>query len=470
MFSIAFYDKKNKELFLIRDRYGVKPLYYTIEDDTLYFASELKPLFALKKSLKKNNRYYKNFLTDTVSDHDNQTPVNDIFQVRPGHYLKLSKTKNIVEKKWYYFNDYYFNEHIFKSKKKTLLFFENLLIDSIKLRLKSDVPVCLTLSGGIDSSVLYTLIREKLKKKISVFFLKIDNPLLDESKIVTRLLKKYKDKYHLVKINKSNNLKNLISNIRSLEFPIWDTSSVAYSEVYKKINIKKYKVVIEGHGSDEQLGGYPYLINSGILSYFYKFKIKDSFKILHVSNNSIINSSFSNFIFIFEQTIKSLLKKFIKKNEPFFFDEKIKASFNYKVLPIVLRTFDRLTMKYSIENRCPFLDYRVVEFLRKLPMKYKINSLGSKAILREVLKKYENNFVYENSKKIGFTGDIVEFFRVNKKQIEKIIINSDFNFIKKKKYLNLLRKKFLNENKYVDLVKNLQVFIFDKIFDLKNKR
>ena len=71
MFSIAFYDKKNKELFLIRDRYGVKPLYYTIEDDTLYFASELKPLFAIKKSLKKNNRYYKNFLTDTVSDHDN---------------------------------------------------------------------------------------------------------------------------------------------------------------------------------------------------------------------------------------------------------------------------------------------------------------------------------------------------------------------------------------------------------------
>jgi asparagine synthase (glutamine-hydrolysing) len=298
--------------------------------------------------------------------------------------------------------------------------------------------------------------------------LKHENALLDESQIVKKLLTKYNDKCCFITIDKSNTLKNLISNIRSLEFPIWDISSVAYSEVYKRINISGYKVVIEGHGSDEQLGGYDYLINSAFLTYIYKLNIKKAFQILHLINNLITKSPLLRIFFIIEQTIKSFVKKFKSDNEPFFFNEKVKASFDYKILPIVLRAFDRLTMKHSIENRCPFLDYRVVEFLRRLPIKYKINSLGSKAILKEILKKYGNSFVYKSSKKIGFGSDLKNFFEVNKKQIKKIILKSDLANKKKYRYAKILQESFISEKKYNYFSKILQILIFNKLFNLKN--
>ena len=260
----------------------------------------------------------------------------------------------------------------------------------------------------------------------------------------------------------------MISNIRSLEFPIWDISSVAYSEVYKHININKYKVVIEGHGSDEQLGGYDYLMYSGFLTYFYKLNIKSALQVLNMLNNLIPKSPLLKFFFILENTVKNIFKKFISHNEPFFFNGKLKAAFNYKILPIVLRAFDRLTMKYSIENRCPFLDYRVVEFLRKLPIRYKINSLGSKAILREILKKYGNNFIYENSKKIGFGSDLREFFKINKQEILKTIHNSDLKESKKKNYTDILKKENISDRNYIFFSKTLQIIIFDKLFNIKN--
>ena len=125
-------------------------------------------------------------------------------------------------------------------------------------------------------------------------------------------------------------------------------------------------------------------------------------------------------------------------------------------------------MKYSIENRCPFLDYRVVEFLRKLPIRYKINSLGSKAILREILKKYGNNFIYENSKKIGFGSDLRDFFKINKQEILKTIHNSDLKESKKKNYTDILKKENISDKNYILFSKTLQIIIFDKLFNIKN--
>lgn len=403
MFAFAYLDKKTNALILGRDRFGVKPLHYFTEGSVLYFASEITPLIKIKKELKKNSIVYNSFENDTATDFDENTFVKDIFQVQKGHYL-LCRNENIIEKKWYFGKDFQFDPKIYNDKNKALNYFENLLTDAISLRLRSDVPVCLTLSSGVDSSLIYTLIREHLKVRPTLFTFTNSGSKINELDLVKKLTSEYKDNLEVIKINKTITPDNVRQSLRFLEFPIWDASGLAYMSIYKAIHHKHFKVVIEGHGSDELLGGYPYLLESAIAEYILKSNFIKAYILTQglVDTEVSESSVFRRFLYIIKKTY--LDKGFIKN-----FNKAINYAFDYKILPIVLRTFDRLTMSASVESRSPFMDYRVVEFLKDLPLKYKFSEIGNKAILREILKKYKKEYIYKNKKKIGFGLDIKKY-------------------------------------------------------------
>jgi len=435
MFAFAFFDKSQKKLVLARDRFGIKPLYYLIQNDILYFSSEMKPLINIKNKLEKNFNVYDNFVKYSATDYNEETFIKDIFQVKKGHCL-VCKNSKFLNKQWYFGNDYNFDTSVFKNKKRTINLTEELLTDAISLRLRADVPLCITLSGGTDSTTIYTLIKEKLKFNIKPFTFIHPGSETNEQEKVEKLTSFYNDTVYCIRSDYKKGIKDIKEALDYLEFPIWNPSAIAYMDTYKKISKNGFKVVIEGHGGDEQLGGYPYMIKDAVFELIKKKKFLKAaalLKIFRQTANPGLSQKAS-----FSKVVFSVLKQIVKgKVSDVNFQESIEEAFNFRILPIVLRAFDRLTMRSSVESRCPFMDYRLVEFFNKMPLKYKVSSLGSKAILREILKKYKKDFIYKNRSKMGFAADLPAFFKDRK---TKDYFKECIYKFKEKRYKDLKKK------------------------------
>lgn len=432
MFSVAWYESKSQQLTLFRDRFGVKPLYYMRHEGNFYFSSELKPLLKQKHSYTLNKGPFENFINRTISDYDEQTGIEDIFQLKHGHYLTIDlRTQFISEqKRWYQFNDYP-QRNSYSNFKGFVNRLEELLTDSIKLRLRSDIEVGLTLSGGLDSSTIYTLAKENLGAKLKCFTVSHLDAPTDESHLVKKLTSEYGDELIILEDSGKYSLDQLRDSLSNVEFPVWNSSCLAYDAIYREIKKHNIRVIIEGHGSDEQLGGYPYMIQ---LAYFTLLKEK---KFLHalktrkvyqeVLNKNLNEHFYSQKNWFWHEFIKPPLKKIRRGTsglEQYDFNSAMKQSFDTNIIPLAMRGFDRFTMKNTIESRSPFMDYRIVEFLRGAPIEYKVTSIGSKAPLRTILKKYNKDYIYKTKAKMGFAGNCPEFYtEPNLSKIRNIIDN-----------------------------------------------
>ena len=443
MFAFAFYNRE--KLYLVRDRFGIKPLYYSIVNNSVLFSSEFKCLVDYCGNINWNKNFEKSYLKFTATDFDENTPIEGIMQVEPGHYLEISKGK-IKKIKWYKYNDTIYNKEYFKYKKKNEILseFENLLVDSIKIRLISDVPLCMTLSGGVDSSLLYTLIKDRLKKDVKIFSFSHPSKETDESKIVKKLASEYNDKVEFIYQNENYNLDDLYEMNKILDYPSWGFDSLAFDSVYKCIKSNGYTVVIEGHGSDELFGGYPYMIEPLIYNKFISLDFKSSYRTFNSYLKTLDQSNdiLSKFYLILKILLKGIL--FMRARN---FRKNIELSFDHTILPIVLRTFDRITMSNSLENRCPYLDYRIVEFSRSMPDHFLFNSIGTKSILRMILRKYNKQFVYDNKRKLGFSIDLRSLLKNTKSKNDLMqffenegLDNENKSFIVRKSNMKILKK------------------------------
>lgn len=409
MFAFAWYNQKKKQLVLVRDRFGVKPLYYMQVSSKFYFASETKPLARIQKNPRLNKNAISTFMEKTASDYGIQSFLEGINQLLPGHHLTITQSRVGKQKRWYYGRDFTVPKHVLASKNAAFDFFEELLTDAIKLRYRSDVPVCLTLSGGIDSTTIYTLTKEHISSAIQPITFSNTHSSINEAKIAQRLTSDYQDKLIVVKAKAHYSSRELQQMLKALEFPIWNPSGLAYIDLYRKIHGMGYVVIIEGHGSDEQLGGYPYLLEiiwKNLAQKFQFIAAYDAYRAYTTALNASIGEKNSTYPFVV-QLLKVMLEKPLKRYDA---NAALNQSFNQNILPIVLRTFDRLPMNQSLESRSPYLDYRIVEYIKRLPMNYKVDEYGSKAPLRYILRKYHKEYVYENVPKTGFALDLVKLF------------------------------------------------------------
>jgi len=444
MFAFAWYNAKTKKLVLARDRFGVKPLYYMHNKDKFYFASETKPLARLQNSPSLNQTAISIFLKHTASDYLPQSFLNDINLLLPGHYLTIHNNSVGKQMRWYHGNDFVVPRHVLKTKIAAFEYFEQLLTDAIKLRYRSDVPVCLSLSGGIDSTTIYTLTKEHISQAIQPITFSNTNSGINEVGIAKRLTTDYRDKLIIVKSKPHYSTRDLRRALSALEFPIWNPSALAYLDLYQKIHKLKYVVIIEGHGSDEQLGGYPFqleLIWKNLAQNFQFISAYHAYHAYKLALNSNIGEKLNPYPFII-QLIKVILEiPFKRYNAQAALDQ----SFHQNILPIVLRAFDRLPMNQSLESRSPYLDYRVVEFIKSLPLHYKVDKYGSKAPLRYILRKYHKQYIYENVPKTGFALDLVKLFKQPdmKKLFSKYLhrFNNPKFDIEKEKLLSIFTQK-----------------------------
>jgi asparagine synthase (glutamine-hydrolysing) len=431
MFALAFVNKEQNQFLIARDRLGVKPLYYGVKDGSLYFASELPSLllFGFKKIINKAalNKYVR-------FGHINppETIFEGIFKLEPGHYLKgnLSDPGGFEKYSWW---DLPMIEDYSKSESGWLSEIDDLLQDATKIRLASDVPVGLFLSGGIDSSLVahYASTQSGFSKpkSLSVIFEEKEFNEYDIAQEVARA-----KNLELIPIKlKVNSLSEVDKINYNLGEPISDSSLI--NQYYLSQEARRHATVfLTGDGGDEAFCGYnEYIKTNRAKSYLsalsvagkllyspYKMlvskdsNLKQQLSKLSAGPGYIGTSLRNNYL---EPVVNSLLSENYKVDESLvtkqiydFWDStkglplvKRMQHFDYKnyLEPDVLVKADRATMANSIEARSPFLDYRLVELAMGIPGELNMDKNRGKLLLRKLASKHLPEVV-TNAPKKGF--------------------------------------------------------------------
>lgn len=421
MFSIVLYDKNEKKIYLIRDRAGIKPLYYAFENNGIIFSSEIKPIFEAIKRKDINERAILNHIV-FLFNFDDETAFKGIYRLKPASILEFS---NNGIKNYYYWQYEFKNEinNLELAKKEFIEIFDEV----IRSQLISDVEVSLFLSGGIDSSLiaLFSSKYKKLKTFSLIYKEKhISKDIInDEFYYAKKLSQKLNFEIEGIEFDFNEDILNKF--VYYIEEPIGDSAGIS---TYLMCDYYKSRVILSGMGGDELFGGYPR---------YKAYLIYEKFKFLPL-NNIYFPNCFGRISRDFEKLkrvwsepyyyylayytddeIKNLFK--IEYN-PFL---EIKKIFNElegnsyeKMLLFDFKTFlpfhnliysDRLSMAKSVELRVPFLDDRIIEFSKKLNYHLKIE----KKLLKEVINDYYPEI--SKRKKRGFGGPIRGWLYENQK-------------------------------------------------------
>ena len=446
MYSFALWDRKSEALYLVRDRFGEKPLYYgwLPRNESFVFSSDL-----IFDKLFKDEEFSIN--GDAVNDllhlnyiNNDYSIYKNIFKIQPGSYSKIifKKNKNpiINYKKYWEPEKININKNNF-SYDENINHLDHKLTSIVKSQISADVEVGTFLSGGIDSSLITAKAQELSSKKIKTFCIGNEDKSHDESKYASKVAKFLSTDHDELILNKKNIIEDIPTIINNLNEPLGDSSFIPTFYV-SKLAKKKVKVVLTGDAGDEIFGGYNRYTKLKLINRIYKLP-KILKKIIFVSlsnlgNNNIkqINKiikfipslknefylnekikkildridpklTFSDFLFSFllnnnEISLLNNSDQFSRNkvlnnfNDQFLNEYKNKLSLEEKMMFIdtinylpndILFKVDRASMSNSLETRAPFLDNNLYEFSLSLPIDQKIKNSKGKIILRDLLKK-----------------------------------------------------------------------------------
>jgi len=431
MWASAIYDKNKDEILLTRDRFGIKPLYYTLVNDNLIFGSEIKFISSFYDKLESNEQMVYEYVEYGYISHTNETFFKDIYQLEKGYYA-LYKNDEFKKSKYY----------ISKEDKKDIAIndIKSTLLDSIKLRMRSDVKVGSLLSGGMDSSaIVCSVFKEQMAKELETFTITYKEKELDyEAKYVEDINKMTGFKNNKIFLEPDSEIVDKLTYI--IESPYRSFSEKAMFKIYEHIKSNTdITVLLNGEGSDEIFSGYNAHYYYHLLSILFSFRFKEFKNELNCIQDRTGKSKkaiykemivsflvYSNFQKYFKQN-KFFTKKFttnrLKTTSNFIKDE-LDFNKNISALPEYLTYADKIPMYFSLEVRVPFLDYRLVEKASKLTNKQLIHKGVTKWSLREAIKDIVPKSVYERKDKKGFYTPFDSWIKTDfKDKIEYELLN-----------------------------------------------
>ncbi|HCM77884.1 MAG TPA: asparagine synthase (glutamine-hydrolyzing) [Cytophagales bacterium] len=482
-FSFCIYDKEEQTFFLARDRYGVKPLLYLVDEDKFLFASEMKALmcYGIEKTLDYSSLHTYLQLNYTPAPH---TIFSKVKKLMPGHYIKVSSQK--LDLQSYYeipFSEESIDRRITYDQAKDQ--FKNLLQAAVHRRLVSDVPLGSFLSGGIDSSIVAGL-ASQYKPDLHTFSIGFkDEPFFDETHYA-RLVAKHFNTSHTVFSLTNNDLYSHVHGIMDyLDEPFADSSAIAVYILSKETR-KHATVALSGDGADELLAGYNKheamykMLHPGFIENLVG-NLRPLWNILpHSRNNPLLNkfrqlSRFANVQkldpkerywqlagFANETEARKLfstasieqfeLQQYIERKNDILKTLTGKGSINEILLTDtqlvlsndMLTKVDLMSMANSLEVRTPFLDYELVNFIFSLPSDFKINASMRKRIAQDAFQEMLPAKLYNRPKK-GFEVPLLKWFR---SEMKSLITDE------------LLSKRFIEEQ---------NIFNYDAISPLKKQ-
>ncbi len=452
MWAFALWDKPNKKLFISRDRFGVKPLFYYLDKDIFIFGSEIKSLLALGLEKEINKPFLYNFISREVSYGCHETVFKNINFLLPAHNLTLDlkgEPKIEIKRHWN------FSPIQFQAKydySKPAATFRDLLIDAVKLRLRSDVPVGVCLSGGIDSSVITCIIAKILGQQINTFSSVYNINGYSEKEFIDTVNETCQTQANFIYPDADNFFETLKVLISHHDKPLRMPGAYSQYFVFKRA-AKNVTVTLDGQGSDELLAGYNYYYASYLADLIKDFSLVEYLKTKKEIKNSLgvdYCRDSLKIIFPWLKGVKNLFREkkawqdniltddFIKKygatkiaKEPRVFksylNQELYRTFVTTNLPMLLDNEDRISMSFSLEARVPFLDYRLVEFCFGLDYRQKMNCYTTKYILREAFRDVLPKKVYERKDKKGFPTPLEHWFRKELKQaLGELFASKDF--------------------------------------------
>ncbi|MDC2891355.1 asparagine synthase (glutamine-hydrolyzing) [Psychrosphaera algicola] len=436
MFAIAIWDDKLKTMFIVRDRVGEKPLYFGVDNNTTYFGSEIKSILT-----KMNAELDCDSLVSFLSF--NYVPMPDtmfknVKQLKPGHLLKVTQS-GVEEVKWWDLSE--IKEIEDKSEADWISEFNQILDDAVRIRLRADVPFGAFLSGGVDSSSVVGFMAKHLVQPVNTYCIGFDDPLYDESPFAQEAANRFKTK-HKTEIVEANLLKHWPMATYHCDQPHGDVSFLPTYRV-AKLASEDVKMVLTGDGADELFAGYD------------KYKSFFSDRTVFECDDESFEEAYAENISLFSQkSLGNLLSESVKDsltssnsyllkvrnvlrevphmdriNKALYLDTQLLLSGNNLVKP------DRMGMAVSIENRAPFLDYRMIELAFSMPGSLKLKENETKYIYKKAV----SDLIGENlayRKKQMFTVPVGDWFKstlrheceellLSKRAIERGLFNYD---------------------------------------------
>ncbi len=473
MWSFIIFDSEKKEIILSRDRFAVKPLYYTFENDTYYFGSEIKQLLPFVKTPSINKDTFGNYIFSYLVEHDNDTFFRNIYKLPQKHtmIIDLQSGEKHIKPYWNY------QEQDFSQRKQDDLQeeFLYLLYDSIRLRLRSDVKVGNTLSGGLDSSSIAVIANEINASPLNNISVISKKSKYSEESFVNEIIKKgiTVQKIYSDDINYWEDVEKVSWHN---DEPLLSVSTIAHYNMMKKFREQTdITVILSGQGGDENLGGYNKYFYENVKQlykgraysnfakeslylipkFFGEFKITNARRYLNKDwqkgsvANKVINLSYKN----------SFLSDAVD------FRERQILDIDKFSVPALTHYEDRMSMSQALEIRLPFLDFRLVNFNLNLPIEYKIRNGYTKYILRNSLKTLPPKIAWRNDKK-GFNVDENLFVnRLTEGNIKSMFKNSvlaDSGILDTKAYLRIIHDYVNGEKKY--WIRDINRIIFAEIW------
>lgn len=450
MFSFAIWNSAERELFVARDRFGVKPLYYLhLDDGSFYFASEIKAILETK-ALRAELNY--SALPDYLANHgtsDDQTLFANIKRLRPGHFLKLKD--GILETEQYW--DLPFEPEIDqRSDRETIEEWFELFEESVRLRLMSDVPLGMFLSGGIDSSAIAAVLSRTTQEPIKTFSVAFNEREANELSYARIVAKAFSTDHHEILLSPTDFFKALPRLIWHEDEPLAHPSSVALNSV-SQLAAAHVKVVLTGEGSDESLAGYGryqmtlsnlklgHVYNKSVprsirgfgvrtinllpLDSRLRHRLRKSFlsldptiEAMYFDNFAVFSRSMQSEI-LSSQTMKmlngsvdpykELSRIFNSIHSDSFLDRMLYADTKTYLHELLMKQ-DQMSMAASIESRVPFLDHKLMEFTARLPDRMKLRGFTTKWVLRKAMKGLLPPEILSRSK-MGFPVPVGNWFR-----------------------------------------------------------
>ena len=378
MFAFAIWDRNKRELFLARDRFGIKPLYYSRRPEGFYFASEPKGLFAAGVPRVNNLAAWSTYLEFGTYEHAEYTFFEEVCQLRPGHCMTVSSDGGV------HIDTYYDLAKVIGSDAEKLED-ENKIFDdyfstlnnSVEICFRSDVPVGIAISGGVDSSILMAMARKSGQDpgKIKAFTYTCGDQRYDETPWVKELLIQQAHPWYISK-TKSEAIPDLITSTALIqEEPFGGFNTLCLSELCRLAKLENVTVLLDGNGLDEQWGGYEYYSKTNWTKEDYVRGPVQAGKSSSVRPNCLTpelrrNAEFLDFPRPFESMLDNLRYR----------------DLIYTKIPRALRFSDRASMMHSRELRVPFLDHRLVEYSFKVAPSRLIYNGQHKYLLRRMAK------------------------------------------------------------------------------------
>lgn len=436
MFAYCILDCLENTLLLVRDRLGIKPLFYYFDGETFLFSSEMKSLLKYCKKLTINNEAITNYLTLSYIPAP-MSIYNEIFKLPPGHRLIWKNSGIKIQNYW----DINFADQITDlSEIEVQEEFERILTESIKLRLRADVPLGAFLSGGIDSSLIVALMAEKFGIKVRTYTVGFpDDEGDDERAFARRLSDIYGTEHHEFEMRPKT--VELISEIvDAFDEPFGDVSTIP-TYIVSQMATSDLTVALSGLGGDELFAGYerhlgytlsnkmsfitPEICNKILspivaripelskgnnrINHLKRFFFSLGFngperylRMISLLSNEMLSKLYLGYSYTHFQNIEKRISTWFGHSgseDPL---SKVLYTDTKQYLPDdILCNTDRLSMWHSLEVRVPYLDHKLVEFCARIPAKMKIKGLSKKYLLRRYAGKYLPTDILRGKKK-GF--------------------------------------------------------------------